>query len=101
MTAEGIAAKYVHGDHDALTDSQEKKDMTKDIEAFARQKTVELEMEREESQKFNSCYCTHYVKKIKELKRGSDFWEKEYIDCNAMWTRRYNAIRDRLSKLTD
>lgn len=31
MTPEEIAYKYVHGDHDALTDSQEKKDMAADI----------------------------------------------------------------------
>ena len=34
LTAEEIAHKYVHGIHDALTDSQEKKDMAEDIKAL-------------------------------------------------------------------
>ena len=37
MEANDIAHKYVHGHHDALTDSQEKKDMEADIIAFALQ----------------------------------------------------------------
>lgn len=36
MTEHDIANKYVHGLHDALTDSQEKKDMAKDILEFAK-----------------------------------------------------------------
>lgn len=36
LTPRMIAIKYVHGLHDALTDSQEKKDMTKDITAYSR-----------------------------------------------------------------
>ena len=32
MTPLEIAEKYVHGNHDALTDNQEIKDMVKDIE---------------------------------------------------------------------
>lgn len=35
LTPEEIAYKYVHGKHDALTDSQEKKDMADDIKAYA------------------------------------------------------------------
>lgn len=31
LTPKQIAHKYVHGEHDALTDSQEKKDMIEDI----------------------------------------------------------------------
>ena len=31
MTPKEIAHKYVHGEHDALTDNQEKKDMSNDI----------------------------------------------------------------------
>ena len=35
MNQYDIAYKYVHGHHDALTDSQEIKDMAKDILDFA------------------------------------------------------------------
>jgi len=35
MNQHDIANKYVHGLHDALTDSQEKKDMAADILEFA------------------------------------------------------------------
>lgn len=34
LTPKQIAEKYVHGLHDALTDSQEKKDMISDIESL-------------------------------------------------------------------
>ncbi len=37
LTPKEIAHKYVHGIHDALTDSQEKKDMAEDIEVYANQ----------------------------------------------------------------
>jgi len=36
LSPKEIAYKYVHGEHDALTDSQEKKDMEADIVAFAK-----------------------------------------------------------------
>lgn len=42
MTAKEIAEKYVHGKHDALTDSQEKKDMANDIEQYANEKVKEV-----------------------------------------------------------
>lgn len=42
MTPEEIAYKYVHGDHDALTDSQEKKDMAKDIREYARKEAEDF-----------------------------------------------------------
>jgi len=35
LTPEEIAHKYVHGEHDALTDTQEKKDMAEDIRRYA------------------------------------------------------------------
>jgi len=35
MNEKQIAEKYVHGHHDALTDTQEKIDMARDILAFA------------------------------------------------------------------
>ena len=38
-TAKDIAEKYVYGNHDALTDSQEITDMVKDIEGFAKSQT--------------------------------------------------------------
>ena len=41
MTAKEIAEKYVYGRHDALTDSQEVKDMITDIEEYAK-KQVKL-----------------------------------------------------------
>ena len=37
MTPEKIAYKFVHGLNDALTDSQEKKDMAKEIQDYAEQ----------------------------------------------------------------
>jgi hypothetical protein len=37
MTEDDIAYKYVHGLHDALTDSQEKIDMANDIINFAKE----------------------------------------------------------------
>ncbi len=37
MTAKEIAKKYVYGRHNALTDSQEVKDMIADIEEYAMQ----------------------------------------------------------------
>jgi len=41
MTAKEIAEKYVYGRHDALTDSQEVKDMISDIDEYAK-KQVKL-----------------------------------------------------------
>ena len=38
MTPKEIAHKYVHGNHDALTDNQEKLYMVADIEEYAKQK---------------------------------------------------------------
>ena len=38
MTSKEIANKYVLGNHDALTDNQEKLDMVADIEEYAKQK---------------------------------------------------------------
>ena len=40
MTPEEIANKYVHGLHDALTDNQEKIDMAKDIEEYAKREAI-------------------------------------------------------------
>lgn len=40
MTPEEIANKYVHGDHDALTDSQEKKDMANDIMEYGKSEAM-------------------------------------------------------------
>lgn len=42
MTPEEIAHKYVHGLHDALTDSQEKIDMAKDIRDYARKEAEDF-----------------------------------------------------------
>lgn len=36
LTPDEIAEKYVHGKHNALTDSQEKKDMISDIMSYAK-----------------------------------------------------------------
>lgn len=44
MTPEEIAHKYVHGEHGALTDSQEKKDMAKDIRDYARKEAEDFAM---------------------------------------------------------
>lgn len=45
-TAEEIAEKYVRGNHDALTDNQEIKDMTADIEEYA---SIKAEQARREA----------------------------------------------------
>lgn len=42
MTPEEIAHKYVHGNHDALTDNQEKIDMAKDIRDYARKEAEDF-----------------------------------------------------------
>ena len=44
LTSKEIAEKYVHGLHDALTDSQEKKDMIEDITSL-----VNYELEQAKS----------------------------------------------------
>lgn len=44
MTPEEIAYKYVHQDHDALTDNQEKIDMAKDIRDYARKEAEDFVM---------------------------------------------------------
>jgi len=50
MTAKEIAEKYVHGKHDALTDSQEKKDMANDVEQYANEKVKEFAKELDQMQ---------------------------------------------------
>lgn len=46
MNENEIAFKYVHGHHDALTDSQEKIDMAKDILDFAKEyRTKQLKLD--------------------------------------------------------
>jgi hypothetical protein len=42
LTAEEIAHKYVHGEHSALTDNQEKAEMVADIVLHTKAKTEEL-----------------------------------------------------------
>lgn len=44
MTPEEIANKYVHGNHDALTDNQEKIDMIKDITDYGKKESFDFAM---------------------------------------------------------
>lgn len=73
VTAEEIAEKYVRGNHDALTDNQEIKDMAADIEEYASIKAEQAR--REENEK-------HHLERIKriqaelKLREASDLLKK-------------------------
>ena len=63
MNSRQIAEKYVYGNHDALTDSQEIKDMIQDIENYAANpnKTIFRGIEIKEGDKLRVTVCKDLV----------------------------------------
>ena len=66
MKAEEIAHKYVHGEHNALTDSQEKKDMAEDIRAYHQSRV-------------NEVYNEVYQKWFNSLDEDFEYWIKNKL----------------------
>ena len=80
MTPKEIANKYVLGNHDALTDNQEKLYMVADIEEYVKQKDDRIKELESQSGNWESAYELSQ-KRVRELEQEIET-ESEQLSCD-------------------
>ena len=77
LTAEEIAYKYVHGQHDALTENQEKIDMAKDINDLISLQTKERDKEIEQCKNLANIQQKRWIERNEKLQSTIESQQKE------------------------
>lgn len=77
LTAEEIAYKYVHGQHDALTENQEKIDMAKDINDLISLQTKDKDKEIEQCKNLANIQQKRWIERNEKLQSTIESQQKE------------------------
>jgi len=105
LTPEEIAEKYVHGKHNALTDSQEKKDMVNDINRYVKSNRWEEKDKIIEQQEIEICDRNYLIAELsgEDCKNPEELKERllnEGLGVKELLKEMAEALNHSLSEIT-